>query len=233
MPLLAYCIAEAGSKIGILPPGVQGASLRTVTENELICFFSEYDPSTRGNNHVREVALDFNRVLHALLNQVAIIPFRFPTLLADESEIRNFLQQHLAEYRAVVGRLRDVVQIEVNLTVDPPPQPQGSGKEYLLARQHSSRTLSDAANRIREQLGTKIRDWRQHQSSTGTRCYMLVSRHDLKSAFEKCRELKLPAELKGRVTGPWPATEFAALSAGEHDNTLQSLRTAGTTKSDG
>lgn len=211
MPLLAYCIAEAGSKIEAPSHGVQGALVRTQTEAGLTCFLSEYDPSARRANHVRETALAFNRVLQDLLNQVAIIPFRFPTLLTDESEIRTFLQQHAAEYRDVLDRLRGVVQIEVNLTVKNPPQSEGSGKDYLLSRQQSNRRLADAADRVRQQLGTHIQGWHQHQRSNATRCYMLVSRRDLGSAFEKLRELKMPSELQARVTGPWPPTEFIAL----------------------
>src|SRR5579862_1858746 len=106
MPLLVYCIAEAGSKIEIPPCGVQGASLRTLIESGLICFLSDYDHSA-GGNHVRDAALDFNRVLQELLRQAAIVPFRFPTLLEDESEIRRFLLQHAAEYCDALARLRD------------------------------------------------------------------------------------------------------------------------------
>jgi Gas vesicle synthesis protein GvpL/GvpF len=211
MPLLAYCIAEAGSNIEVPPRGVQGASLRTLVDSGLNCFLSDYDASARHANYIRETALDFNRVLQDLLNQVAIIPFRFPTLLNDESEIRNFLQQHAAEYRDVLDRLRDVAQIEVNLTVKNPRQSEGSGKEYLLSRQHSNQRLADAADQVRQQLGTHIQGWHEHQRSNATRCYMLVSRRDLGNAFEKLRELKMPPELQARVTGPWPPTEFIAL----------------------
>jgi|SRR5579862_3324107 len=214
MPLLVYCIAEAGSKIEIPPCGVQGASLRTLIESGLICFLSDYDPSV-GGNHVRDAALNFNRVLQELLRQAAILPFRFPTLLADESEIRGVLQQHASEYRDALGRLRDVLQVEITLTLSHPPQPEDSGKKYLLSRQHSNRTLADAADAIHQQLGAHIQDWRLHQSSNATRCYMLVSRDDLKRIFEKVRELKISSDLRARVTGPWPATDFIALPLSE------------------
>jgi len=230
MPLLAYCIAEPGSNIEVPLRGVQGVPPSTIIESGLICFLSEYEPSGVNSTHVREAALAFNRVLQELLGQTAIVPFRFPTLLGDEAEIRTFLQHHAAHYRDLLGRLRDVVQIEINLTINKSSQPSGSGREYLLARQHLNRTLADAATLIRRYLGAQIRDWRQSQSSSATRCYMLVSRDDLKSTFEKFRELKIASELQARVTGPWPATDFIALPPDEHENSLQSSAPPVTTK---
>jgi Gas vesicle synthesis protein GvpL/GvpF len=233
MSLLAYCIAETGSNVELPPRGIQGAFVRTLSDAGLTCFFSEYDPSAQPDNYAREAALDFNRVLQDLLRQMAIVPFRFPTSLADEPEISNFLQQHAAEYRDVLLRLRDVVQIEINLTAKNPPQPEGSGRAYLLARQQLNQTLADTAEQIRLQLGKHIQDWRQHQSSNATRCYMLVWRRDLKGTFETCRELKIPPELRARITGPWPATEFISLPPEEQENSLQSSRSPVTTKAYG
>jgi hypothetical protein len=231
MPLLAYCIAEAASTVEVPPRGVQDAPLRTLLEGGLISFLSQYDVPPKGSNHVRESALAFNRVLQDLLRQIAIVPFRFPTLVADESEIRSFLQQHATEYQDVLVRLHDVVQLEINLVVKDPSQPQGSGKQYLLARQTWQQNLTDAAEQVREHLGERIRDWRRHQSSTRTRCYLLVSRHYVESTLERLEELNIPAELRARVTGPWPPTEFIALPADDHDKRLHSLGAPVTRKS--
>ncbi|MBV8050338.1 MAG: GvpL/GvpF family gas vesicle protein, partial [Acidobacteriaceae bacterium] len=195
MSLLAYCIAEANSTTEIPNGGVQGATLRTVTDSGLICFLSDYHPSSTPN-HIRQSALEFNRVLQDLLRQVAIIPFRFPTLLADESELRMFLQQHATEYRNALVRLRDLVQIEVSLTLKDHETGEASGRAYLLARQNSHQTLARAAERVHNAMGTVLRDWREHPSSKIARCYMLVARPDLENAFTRVRELKIPPDLQ-------------------------------------
>src|SRR5579884_2359283 len=113
MALLAYCIAEAEAKI--VPPGtgVQGSEIVTLAEDGLVGFMSEYGGSS---DKARGLAVEFHRVLQEVLRQAAIVPFRFPTLLANDSEMIAFLKENAKEYRERLDRLRDVVQMEVQLS---------------------------------------------------------------------------------------------------------------------
>jgi hypothetical protein len=207
-PLLAYCIAVAEAKIEAPSRGVQGKSIRTVSESGLISFVSEYS-AAEDRNQIRSTALEFNRVLQNLLQQAAIVPFRFPTMVADESEMCSFLREHAAGYLENLQRLREAVQMEVNLTVaEPPKTAQVSGSEYLRARQARHRKLTAAAESIRKALAQWMKDWHEHESSGGTRCYILVSRHAVQSVLQRLQGMKIPDDLRARVTGPWPATEF-------------------------
>jgi hypothetical protein len=208
MPLLAYCIAEV--RLGIETPkyGVQENVIRTVPESGLVGFVSDYNLS-RDRGQVRSIALEFNRVLQDLLRQVAIVPFRFPTVVADESEMSRFLLEHAEEYRETLLRLRDSVQMEISLTIDrPAPTERASGTQYLRSRQAWRRKLTDAADAMRHAVSAWIQDWHQHESSTGLRCYILISRSAVPAVLEKLQRVGIPADLHARVTGPWPATEF-------------------------
>jgi hypothetical protein len=209
MPLLAYCIAESGHKIET-PHGVQDAIVNTVTECGLTGFVSNYQP-LNGHNQIRSAALNFNQVLQQLLQQIAIIPFRFPTLFADESEMSDFLKEHAEEYRKALLRLRDVVQMEVSLSFDQPiTTSQASGTEYLRARQSKRHKLAEGAHAIRTNLDRLIKDWREHESSGGMRCYMLILRNDVNAVFQHLKGSSIASGLHARVTGPWPATEFVS-----------------------
>jgi Gas vesicle synthesis protein GvpL/GvpF len=213
MPLLAYCIVQAGCEIETPSQGVRGSAIRTVTESGLTAFFSEYAQSQNGNR-MRETAVEFNHLLQRLLRQVAIVPFRFPTVIADESEISGFLRQHANEYRNTLQRIRDAVQMEVSLTLaDSPPATQESGAEYLRERQNRHRKLADAAGEIYKTLSSCIHDWHQHENAKGMGCYMLVSRNELETLLDRLRGMNIPSDLRARVTGPWPATEFIALKS--------------------
>jgi len=208
MPLLAYCIAEAGAKIEAPSCGVQGKRIETISESGLISFVSEYHRRA-DRDQIRSTALEFNRVLDDLLRQAAIAPFRFPTMLADQSELRQFLREHAREYLENLHRLRDAVQMEINLTVDEPCETaQVSGAGYLRARQTRHRRLADAAGTIRKVLAPSVRDWHEHVSSGRTRCYVLISRDAIQTVLEQLQGLKITGDLHARVTGPWPATEF-------------------------
>lgn len=207
MALLAYCIAEAGANIEIPHSGVQEKPIQTVAESGLTCFVSEYNGGG-DRDQIRATAVEFNRVLQDVLQQAAIVPFRFPTLIADESEMRGFLREHAEKYLEDLRRLRGAVQMEVNLTADDSPKATISGADYLRARQARHHKFTATAAAIREALAPWAKDWREHESSGGTRCYVLIPRVDVQSVLQRLQGVKIPGELQARVTGPWPATEF-------------------------
>src|SRR5213078_4246868 len=68
-----------------------------------------------GKATIRESALEFHRTVQELFRQAAVVPFRFPTILADENEISAFLAKHSSEYESALLRLRDAVQMEIRI----------------------------------------------------------------------------------------------------------------------
>src|ERR1700758_2676559 len=151
MAVLAYCITEAGPEIAV-PEGLEGRAIRSLLESGLRCLISDYGNESSPKS-VRENALTFSRVLQGIFAQVAIIPFCFPTLLPNDSEISAFVRAHAPEYRQALARLRDSVQMEVRIGFQEPqakaePRNQ-SGTDYLRRRRTRHQKLQAVAREFR------------------------------------------------------------------------------------
>jgi hypothetical protein len=212
MPVLAYCISEAGIGLDAVPNGVVGARVESFTGPGLQCFFSELDKAEALTEQpARQAAMEFYRVLQEVFRQGAIIPFRFPTVVSDNSELRRHLQEHAAEYQNALERLREMVQMEIRITArEPVPSKEGvsSGKEYLSRRRDRAQELETAAEKFRQAGKTWIHEWRQRPTQQGIRCFALVHRDFQRNFMERARSETIPAIFAMRVSGPWPATEF-------------------------
>lgn len=204
--LLPYCIAAADA--AVLPPatGVGGATVQELSESGLRCFYSAAG-GPPGGAELREQALAFHAVLEAVFAAVAIIPFRFPTLLAGEDELRGYLRDHAADYGEALRRLRDAVQMEVRISKPRPSDGPGSGRDYLESRRHSAHTLAALAATVRQAVAGVTQDWREREGTHGIRCYCLIGRGQVEEFRRRCASL--PAgEARTVVSGPWPASEF-------------------------
>jgi hypothetical protein len=213
MPLLVYCIAEAAIPIELPNPAVQRKNIETISEAGLRCFISAYDnPGSDSKQLVREAALAFNCVIQEILKQAAIIPFRFPTLYESESEISSFLRDHSAEYHEALSRLKESIQMELQISLNEQDNPKEIGKEsgsqYLRHRQAKHQKLESTADVLHRSLSEYVQCWRQRATASGMRCYVLVGR-DLKQNFlVQAQSAIVPEDVVVRITGPWPASEF-------------------------
>jgi len=213
MAVLAYCITETQPEIAVPHAGVRGTTIETVRIDDLQCLTSQFDPQdVVGNAPIQEAALDFNRVLQDLLRQTAIIPFRFPTILTDETALSQFLTEHQAEYREALLRLHNCVQMEIQLKMQTSTQPQAtspkSGAEYLRGRQAQHQYIESIVARFREAAQHLAKDWRHHETVAGIRCFALVDRSDVQAFLRQMKGVSVSTESEPRVTGPWPASEF-------------------------
>ena len=213
MAVLAYCITETLPEITPPHAGVRGTAIEAVRIQDLQCFASQFDPQDLvGKASIQEAALDFNRVLQELLRQIAVIPFRFPTILTDETVLSQFLTEHQAEYRDALLRLRNCVQMEIRLKMQTSMQPQAtspkSGAEYLRGRQAQHQYIDSIVARFREAVQPLAKQWRHRETTEGIRCFALVDRSDVQAFLRRVQAVSVPTESEPRVTGPWPASEF-------------------------
>jgi Gas vesicle synthesis protein GvpL/GvpF len=210
MPVLAYCITEARSELAIPVAGVGSMPVKAVIAGPLQCFVSHFESgSIEGKTTIRESALEFHRTVQELFRQVAVVPFRFPTILGDENEISAFLAEHSSEYEDALLRLRDAVQMEIRIeerAVASPPA--ASGTEYLRQRLTSHTNIAETALLFRHASEEWVREWRQREIPSGLRCYALLTREHLESFLTSMKEIPVSPGQTARVTGPWPATEF-------------------------
>ena len=209
MALLIYCVTET---LAVIPPsnrGVGNMPVESVEQNGLRCFVSE-GKSIEGTD-VREDALAFHRVLNDLFRQAAIIPFRFPTILADRPEVTAHLTEHSEEYASALSRLRDLVQMELRIQFkessrDAPARP--SGTEYLRHIQARRAKLEMAGHEFRQVGARWIKGWRQRESSHGIRCFALIDRSAVIDFQRETESMAIQSELTARLSGPWPPTQF-------------------------
>ncbi len=213
MAVLAYCITETQPEITVPQAGVCGAAIRTVRVEDLQCFASQFGPQdVVGKAPIQEAALDFNRVLQDLLRQIAVVPFRFPTMLTDVTAVSQFLIEHQSEYRVNLHRLRNCVQMEILLKLPTSKQPQAaspkSGAEYLRGRQAQHQYIESIVARFREAADPLAKQWRHRETVAGIRCFALVDKNDVQVFLRQMKDVSVPTESEPRVTGPWPASEF-------------------------
>jgi hypothetical protein len=211
MPILAYCMTEPAFSMQAPLTGVGGAAVRSVEAGGVRCFFSRVaadDSSTRA----RDGALAFHSVLQEIFSHTAILPFRFPTVLEDEAELTSLIQERALEYQEALVRLRDLVQMEIRITLNQrKPQAEAakvSGKQYLDDRLAQQRRLDIAAESIRNGAASLLKGWRKRESGDGLRCFMLLGRGYVSQLQTKLTSVQISGDLSVRVSGPWPATEF-------------------------
>ena len=213
MAVLAYCITETQPEIKVPHAGVRSTAIEPIRIQDLQCFASQFDPQVLVEKAlIQAAALDFNRVLQELLSQLAVIPFRFPTILTNETALSQFLTDHYAEYRETLHRLRNCVQMEIQLKVQISTEPQAtspkSGAEYLRGRQAQHQYIGGIVARFREAVEPLAKQWRHRETATGIRCFALVDRSDVQAFLRQMKGVSVPVGSEPRVTGPWPASEF-------------------------
>jgi hypothetical protein len=208
MSLLIYCVTERSAANSLVHAGVGDMLVETVEHNGLRCFVSE-SKSVDGKD-VRDEALVFHRVLQDIFQKAAIIPFRFPTILSDRSEVIAHLTEHSKEYTSALSRLRDLVQMELRIQLkesNTEPSVKPSGTEYLRHIQARRAKLEMAAREFRQLLG-RIKEWRQRDSTHGIRCFALIDRTAVIDFQREIGNIPIRSELTVRLSGPWPATQF-------------------------
>jgi Gas vesicle synthesis protein GvpL/GvpF len=217
--VLAYCIAEQQQQIEIPHAGVEGAPIRWIDLDGLRCFVSDCD-AQMPRERVPEIVKAFNEVLQRIFAQTTIIPFRFPTIIENEADLKEFVNSRSGEYRNALQRLRDKVQMDVRITTKPEraeTSPQ-SGKAYLKQRSALRREAQSILEEFRRVSHSVAEEWGQGESTGGIRAFALIERASLPMFLEEIAKVPVPAGISARVTGPWPPSEFIELFTREpHD----------------
>ncbi len=209
MPVLPYCIIAADADAAPATRGVRESAVESLIEDGLRCFYSVLsDLSLASAPDLKDAALRFDGLVRALLAETAVIPFRFPTMLATVEELREFMAENAARYSAALQRLGGVVQMELRIEHTRPSARADSGTGYLKARAVRAHALSEQADLVRASARDLIRDWRTRNVPRGLRCYVLVPRDRVAEFQARMGSLSTREDVKIVVSGPWPAAEF-------------------------
>jgi hypothetical protein len=211
MPLLLYCVTQSNREIRSTSRGLGSAQVEHLDCSGLRCFFSRHADSIGNGSAARDAALAFHRVVRQMFQHAAVIPFRFPTFLADETAVNELLANESESYQATLERLRDKVQVEIRIAYCQEVKgaiPAQSGVAYLQRRRERLQSLETSVERFRQAADGLSRGWKQLDTRTGMRCFALVDRQNINAFMQRITSVEIPSEMEARVTGPWPATEF-------------------------
>lgn len=224
MAILLYCIAKGDAPATDSLTGVAGDPVVRVEVGSLAAFTSSNtDKSNWLRPQLQTSALEFHRVLSKVFESTAIIPFRFPTIFDTEEQLSERLQERSSDYVALLGKFRDLVQMEIRITSPELKKPAESGTQYLKLRQATTAVADKVTAELRATLSALLQDWRQRPSRDGIRAFALIDRSHVADFRNKMRNTPVPRELTVRASGPWPAGEFieqscyARIELGEHD----------------
>lgn len=208
--LLLYCVTEAAA--GATPPltGVHGASVESLEQSGLRCFYSAVETIPAGPESLKRDALDFHHVIRELFQQAVIIPFRFPTTLPSTAEVDAYVRDHATQYHAALQEFRHQVQMEIRLQLPltPAASDAATGAGYLQTRAQRARQVEQAIAACRVAIHQEVINWRQRDSSHGVRCFVLIRREAVGRFQQQIKQARLPEAATAAVSGPWPPTEF-------------------------
>ncbi|MCI0350254.1 MAG: GvpL/GvpF family gas vesicle protein [Acidobacteriales bacterium] len=204
--ILPYCII-AESRINVPSSGVRQAAVLELTCDGLRCLYSAFSKQPESFN--QEDALRFYATVQAVFDQVAVIPFRFPTVIETEQQLQAFLRENAPGYAAALHRLRDLVQMELRISpAEYAPAGSTSGTDYMTQRLHHKQRLEAAAEAARARVSDICVNWLRQETREGLRCYVLVDRQDVSQFEQRTKSLASGDDVRVSVSGPWPATEF-------------------------
>jgi hypothetical protein len=133
-----------------------------------------------------EALLDHDRVVHSLMQRGPVLPMRFGTVVADESEVRSLLLERRKQLRELIAHVRGRVEFGVRGG----PVTASSGRGYMAAKLDARQSLAP--------LSELAADTRTRRRDTA---YLVDS--NLAATFqERARSMKLS------LTGPWPPYSF-------------------------
>lgn len=206
MSVLPYCILLGDFTSSIPETGVLDSRIHRICEGGLLALYSELLRSDIRPEKFQPAALEFHHVVHAIFDEAAVVPFRFPTWLTPP-ELSKHLQQESKRYTTFLTNYANDVQMEVRLKLAASsPAKAATGTAHLRARAAKSRELLDTAEDLKTLLSSEVIEWRERDTTDGLRLYALVGRTSIPAFRERLG--KRAHDVNMRWSGPWPAMEF-------------------------
>jgi hypothetical protein len=191
--------------------GVQGAAVHCGSAAGLTVLYSALPSRQLSPDTVPRAALEFWEVIRRVLEQRAVIPFRFPTWVS-KTELREHLKEHREAYSTFLRQFAEYVQIDIRVTprrvAEKASRDPASGTEYMIRLQKWKRWVSTLPGTFEQITHIKARSWHHRDEGNVLRLFALVERNSAAEFSERLTEFCDLADANIRVSGPWPATEF-------------------------
>jgi hypothetical protein len=196
--------------------GLGGATLRALEHEGLAAVFSRH--RSFRPRPIPEQVLDHERVVEAIMARGVVLPLRFGTQLADETELEALLAERHDELLRSLARVRGKVEIGLRMTPERTSsgggEGQRTGRGYLLARVRAHRRYEQASRELHAPLAelaaaSRIREPRT-PAAVLTASY-LVDATEVAAFRLQADELgRRQTAMQVLVTGPWPPYSFAS-----------------------
>lgn len=168
-------------------------------------------------------------VIEAVMAQVAVIPLRFGTVVADQAACRRILSQHYRRLTAHMTLVNDRVEFGLRLSgkmaakIEEPSAPGGPGTAYL---RMLAKTSPDWPIELKAALCSALEPWAvasllwpRDTLSSDLRASFLVERSGVEAfrqevaGFQNARQ-----DLLVSCTGPWPPYSFVDAAFSERND---------------
>ncbi|HKW76671.1 MAG TPA: GvpL/GvpF family gas vesicle protein [Terriglobales bacterium] len=213
---LAYCAYLDDPGIPVPQSGVNGASVRVISEGRLRVLWSEVEWPFAPEK-MQQNAVEFHAVITCVFARVAAAPFRLLSVFENGKALAAFVTGHAGDLIGDLERLKDFVQMECVLYVLGERGQAESGTAYLRQKAEALRRVEDETERVRNALRGIAAEVRVREGKNGRRVYALVARGNEGRFREMVRDVPQEDGVSRRTSGPWPAAEFLSekLSSGK------------------
>jgi Gas vesicle synthesis protein GvpL/GvpF len=210
MPILLYCVTEPRQS-DVPEKGVSGSQVLQCAQDGVVTFFSSaVSAVTWTKAPLAEAAKEFHQVLNLMFQSGAIVPFRFPTIMQTDEELKSHLKENADKYRVWLTKFQNDVQMEALISYpgESVAASAASGAAYLKEKQRRQTELEQVADTVKLSVTTLTKDWRQRTVQQGIRCFALLERASVTEFNTLMRSLRVPGNVSVRVNGPWHVAEF-------------------------
>ena len=237
MSLLLYCICETASHAAPpSPPGVKGKPVRLIPHEGLCAVVSPLPAPVWPLAWDIPSLLAFENVVELFHREQAVLPARYGTVLAGETQVRQLLDRGREAYVSALTSLNECVEMGIRIMresaqeQDPPTaSPASTGAAYLRWRSrcyaerdadsHGDLRLLDEVRRAFEGLFVRCQAKSTLAANPLLRAPILslefLVRCDCENAFRKrFRALSGTRREKLLLSGPWPPYSFVPTSPG-------------------
>lgn len=212
--ILAYCMMLGGAEDGggrrVPESGVRGSAVLCFKRAGLECYFSDLGKHiVHSDLDANEDPLQFHSVVQKLFVQSAVVPFRFPALLADRGKLESFVERHAEQYARELKRLggRQQMKVEVNAALVE-SRPTMSGTEFLRARYDVNKGLERFASCVMAEAEGLAAEWKKREKIQSLSLFALVDKENWPELRRRVLRVCEAEKIAARVTGPWPPSEF-------------------------
>jgi hypothetical protein len=193
-----------------LPAGVE---LERVSHNGMAAVFSR----TEGRAEASAEALwRHEQLVERLMEDRAVLPLRYGTVLRDEGELTSVMEERSAEFAELLDLVRGRVELAVRVLDGGEPEPDAderpaSGRAYMETLARRRRSAEEAIAALEPLEGVAEAAVKRETAGDLTRLSFLVERERIEAFKVRLDELRGEHPgLNMTCTGPWPPYSFVS-----------------------